>query len=190
MAFQVLIYLDRVSVSLCLSLLVLTATHSAPAEGKSAHHLWLMLGYKTLWKRARKQNDKDQIGILTYLLPSAWTKCVERREEQTQSKGCCQVFSFYCLGDTLGDTIYYYCVFNIWRYIKVWFCCCELFLLLIWMHVQTRLPAVALKKFKNFRSELKHYKLVLSISGNLAFIRGCQVFFSLNPRQYVQQCKL
>lgn len=95
MAFQVLIYLDRVSVSLCLSLLVLTATHSAPAEGKSAHHLWLMLGYKTLWKRARKQNDKDQIGILTYLLPSAWTKCVERREEQTQSKGCCQVCSLF-----------------------------------------------------------------------------------------------
>lgn len=79
--------------SLCLSLLVLIAAHLAPADGKYAHHLWLMHGYKMLWKKARRHNDKDQIGILSYLLPSVWTKCVEWLVKRTESKGFCQVCS-------------------------------------------------------------------------------------------------
>lgn len=49
-AFQILFWLGTVSVSLCLFLLVLITAHLAPADGKYAHHLWLMHGYKTLWR--------------------------------------------------------------------------------------------------------------------------------------------
>lgn len=45
-----------------------------------------MHGYKTLWKRARRHNDKDQIGILSYLQPSVRTKCVELFVKQERVK--------------------------------------------------------------------------------------------------------
>lgn len=92
--------------SLSLSLLVLIAALLAPADGKYAHHLWLMHGYKTLWKRARRHNVKDQIGILSYLLPSAWTECVDWLVKQ--SKGYCQVCS--CL---IAQVIHWELPFNI-----------------------------------------------------------------------------
>lgn len=79
--------------SLCLSLLILITAHLALADGKYTHHLWLMHSFKTWWKKARRQNDKDQIGILSYLLPSAWIKCVVWFVKQTENKSCCRVCS-------------------------------------------------------------------------------------------------
>lgn len=75
--------------SLCLFLLILITTHLAPADGKYAHHLWLMNGYKTLWRKARRHNDKRPNWVL---VPFSFF-CMNKAHGMTCEAicGCCHV---------------------------------------------------------------------------------------------------
>lgn len=147
--------------SLSLSLLVLIAAHLAPADGKYAHHLWLMHGYKTLWKKARRHNDKDQIGILSYLLPSVWTKCVEWLVKRTESKGCCQVCSHLTAQVIHWELPYSIVIYSIYENaLKSFFGgCCEYFLLYFLYASSNQDTNFGPYKFQEFQSWIETLQL-------------------------------
>lgn len=96
--------------SLCLFSLVLITAHLAPADGKYAHHLWLMHGYKIFWRKARRHNDKRQ--NLVMVIFSFF--CINKEHGMTFEATCLLSGMPYSSGDILGTAIMHiYMIFYI-----------------------------------------------------------------------------